>query len=181
LIVAIVDDKTVKVEDESGFDYEYPVSELLLIEDPMSEQQAYEDVTPTYREILDRNIDSNAVEKAQDDFKTKYKSRQTSGRGRNEVKEVDLHIHELIDNQIGLEPQDLREIQMEHFDRMMRVAKDDKETRVVFIHGVGQGILRTEIRKYLEMYYPEASFHDADYRKYGYGATEVRINYGRLQ
>jgi hypothetical protein len=36
-------------------------------------------------------------------------------------------------------------------------------------------VLRSEIRKQLEMYFPHAEYHDASYAEYGYGATEVII------
>jgi DNA-nicking Smr family endonuclease len=59
---------------------------------------------------------------------------------------------------------------------MLRNAEEKKIPRVVFIHGVGQGVLRQEIRKILNDYYPHCEFMDAPYHTYGYGATEVRIH-----
>ena len=178
-VLFIRDKHTAIVRDETGFDYEYPLAELLKVSDRSAEYDAYDTVEPSYREILDRNIDSEAVKRAQDDFKLKYKNKDvTNLKRKGEMMEVDLHIHELVDSERGLSNGEIVEIQMEHFERMMRVAEEKKVSRVIFIHGVGQGVLRNEIRQSLEMYYPEASFHDADHREYGYGATEVRIRFG---
>jgi dsDNA-specific endonuclease/ATPase MutS2 len=45
----------------------------------------------------------------------------------------------------------------------------------VVIHGVGEGVLRHEIRKVLDIYHPNFEFQDASYEEFGYGATEIRI------
>ncbi len=178
-ILSFKDEKTVIVQDTTGFDYEYSISELLKVEDKNAEYDAYDKVLPTNREILDRNMDSNAVAAATADFKHKYKNRDaTTERRRGELMEVDLHIHELVDSEAGLSNGEIVQIQLKHFERMMRRADELKISKVIFIHGIGQGVLRDEIRQALEMYYPEASFHNADYREYGYGATEVRIRFG---
>jgi hypothetical protein len=44
----------------------------------------------------------------------------------------------------------------------------------VFIHGVGEGVLKLEL-EYLFGRYNNVKFYDADYKKYGLGATEVYI------
>ena len=88
---------------------------------------------------------------------------------------MDLHMHELVDNQRGMSNSEMLAIQMEHFERMMKRAEQTRNNRVVFIHGVGEGVLRNEIRKAIEEYYPNCECHDASYQDYGYGATEVII------
>ena len=49
-----------------------------------------------------------------------------------------------------------------------------KSIPLVFIHGVGEGVLKEELR-YLFNRYDNVKFYDADYQKYGLGATEVYI------
>ena len=52
---------------------------------------------------------------------------------------------------------------------------NDKDTiPVVFIHGVGEGVLRQELETLFRRY-NNVQFYDADYKTYGLGATEVRI------
>ena len=46
-------------------------------------------------------------------------------------------------------------------------------SKVVFIHGVGEGVLKSELH-YLFSRYP-VRFYDASFKKYGLGATEVYI------
>jgi predicted peptidase len=167
----------VLIEDESGFDYEIDASKLVPV-NPETETKAYrlseEDIT----ERLLRNTNENVRKSAENDFKIKYKNPEaTNVQRKGEVMEVDLHMHELVDDETGLDDGEKRDLQMRHFERMMRIAEEKKIPNVVFIHGIGQGVLRALIRKTLNDFYPNCSFHDADYRIYGQGATEVRIRY----
>jgi dsDNA-specific endonuclease/ATPase MutS2 len=177
LVVKILDEYRVMVEDESGFEYEHQIKDLLAVGARADEKEKYDLVEPDINEIIHRNMDVGAVEKADKDFTVKYKNRDaTNSQRRGEHMEIDLHIHELVDNENGLDNGDKLEIQLGHFERMLKRAEEQKVSKVIFIHGVGQGVLRGEIRKIIENYYPKASFHDADFREYGYGATEVRIS-----
>jgi dsDNA-specific endonuclease/ATPase MutS2 len=45
--------------------------------------------------------------------------------------------------------------------------------KIVFIHGVGEGVLKAELH-YLFNKYP-IKYYDASYQKYGLGSTEVYI------
>jgi DNA-nicking Smr family endonuclease len=178
-IVRIKDSEHVIIEDDDGFEYEHLASDLMIVSDRAAEREAYGSVEPEMTDIIHRNIDSKVVEAAADDFEVKYKNnRATNQYRRGEMIEVDLHIHELVESESGLSNADMLEIQMQHFDRMLRRAESERIGKIIFIHGVGQGVLRDAIRKTLESYYPNASFHDADHRVYGYGATEVRITFG---
>lgn len=87
-------------------------------------------------------------------------------------KEVDLHIEELVNDFAGLSNGEMVKIQLERFSKEMDNAMRNHFSRIVFIHGVGNGRLKQEIRKELRAY-PGIAFRDADHTKYGYGATEV--------
>ncbi len=177
-VLKIIDEHMALIEDESGFDYAHPIKELLIVHSREDEKEAYGKVEPNLRDILDRNIDKRAVKKAEEDFEVKYKNKEaTRVQRKGEYMEIDLHIHELVDSERGLESRDKIDIQIRHFERMLKIAEEKKIRRVIFIHGVGQGVLRLEIRKLLNQYYPNATFHDADFNEYGHGATEVRLVY----
>ena len=164
------------VEDSSGFAFEHALRELVKIENTRHEFSLYNQVLPNTREMLDRNMDAHAVKAAAKDFKNRYKERAANEFPHNaEVFEVDLHIHELLDNYERMTNGEIVSIQMEHFERMLAIAERKKVKKVVFIHGVGQGVLRAEIRSFLKSYYPQCEFLDGSYQKYGYGATEVRF------
>ncbi len=92
----------------------------------------------------------------------------------NSVAEVDLHLHELIDDERQLSDAEKLSYQLSFFERRLNAAIRDGKKKLIVIHGVGEGILREEVRKVLQ-YYDNVQFHDADMRKYGAGATEVLI------
>ncbi len=87
-------------------------------------------------------------------------------------KEIDLHIEELVPDLSGLSNAEMLEIQLRHFSREMDNAIRKHYRKIIFIHGVGNGKLKSEIRKELR-HYPGVAFKDADTRNYGQGATEV--------
>ncbi len=120
------------------------------------------------------NIDVNKLEKAKDEKEAKpvkvdYKNSTT------EIQEVDLHIEEIVDNHSSLNNSEILEIQMSRFKIALDGALINNARRIVFIHGVGNGTLRYEIRKYIDNHYPKLRYQDASYKEYGYGATMVLI------
>jgi hypothetical protein len=167
----------ISVEDRDGFTYEHRTEELVLVDLRSKEYDKYESTQPDIIDIVERNIDKNVAKKANDQFKLLYKNREANNvKRKGETMEVDLHIHELMDKYDKLTNGEIVQIQMQHFERTLRIAENKKIPRVVYIHGVGQGVLRAEIRKMLHQYYPNCEFLDAPYNQYGYGATEVRIS-----
>jgi DNA-nicking Smr family endonuclease len=170
----------VLVEDSDGFTYEHPEDELVAVGDWNKEYNKYERTQPDIMDVVERNIDKNVAKKANDKFKLIYKNKDaTNVKRKGEYMEVDLHIHELVDKQSGMSNSEIVQIQLQHFERTLRMAELKKMSRVIYIHGIGQGVLRAEIRKMLVQYYPNCEFMDAPYNEYGYGATEVRIHQQR--
>jgi hypothetical protein len=174
VIVSFPSPEEALVEDESGFAYPHLLTELVPVIDWRKEIKSYDEVIPQISDVLDRNIDKDAVKRADKDFKSLYKNREESRK--KDWIEVDLHIHELVDRHENMANSEIISIQLEHFERMLRNSEVNKVDRIIFIHGVGQGVLRAEIRKLLNQYYPHCEFLDAPYHIYGYGATEVRIH-----
>lgn len=170
------------VEDREGFTYEHPLQELVLVGNWHKEEEKYDRAQPDIMDVVERNTDKNVAKKANDQFKLLYKNKDaTNVKRKGEVMEVDLHIHELVDKHEKMSNSEIVSIQLEHFERTLRIAENKKISTVVYIHGVGQGVLRAEIRKMLQQYYPNCEFMDAPYREYGYGATEVRIRQNGLR
>ena len=66
-------------------------------------------------------------------------------------------------------------IQMDRFETSLETAIRAKTQRIVFIHGVGNGKLKHELRKTLERKYPDLKYQDASFKEYGYGATMVYL------
>ena len=88
--------------------------------------------------------------------------------------EVDLHIEQLVDSERGLTPGDKLRIQISYFERKMEFALQNNFHRIVFIHGVGAGVLKHELCRLLDEIYHLEHF-DAAFQRYGFGATEVLI------
>ncbi len=88
--------------------------------------------------------------------------------------EVDLHINQLVPKTRGMDNHEMLTIQLDTAKRQLDFAISKRIQKVVFIHGVGEGVLRTEL-EYLFNRYDNLKFYDADYQKYGRGATEVYI------
>lgn len=92
----------------------------------------------------------------------------------SDIEEVDLHIEELVEKPNELSNSEIIQIQLARFQTALEGALNDKHTRrIVFIHGVGNGRLRYELRKSLERDYPKLKYQDASFKEYGYGATLV--------
>lgn len=89
------------------------------------------------------------------------------------IEEVDLHIGELIDHAEKLKAGEIIEIQMGRFKIALEGAIKSKAKKIVFIHGVGNGKLKHELKKELDKNYPKLRYQDASFREYGYGATMV--------
>ena len=90
------------------------------------------------------------------------------------VLEVDLHIEKLVPSKRGMSNYDILTLQMETAKCQLDFAIKNRMPKVVFIHGVGEGVLKAELDFMLGRY-DNISFQDANYQKYGLGATEVYI------
>lgn len=88
-------------------------------------------------------------------------------------REVDLHIEEITENFSNMKSEEMLRLQLETFRRSLEAAIAHHFTNIIFIHGVGNGTLRTEIHKQLGKHPHVKTFKDARKEKFGYGATEV--------
>jgi len=88
--------------------------------------------------------------------------------------EVDLHINQLVNYSKGMSNHDMLTLQLDTAKRKLDFAINKHIQKIVFIHGVGEGVLKMEL-EYLFGRYDNVKFYDANYQKYGLGATEVYI------
>lgn len=89
------------------------------------------------------------------------------------AKEIDLHIEKLRDDYQFLNSNEILKTQLERFQKALDGAIVHQLSSIVFIHGVGNGILRHEIHKVVSKHSQVKTFMDARKEKFGYGATEV--------
>ena len=87
---------------------------------------------------------------------------------------VDLHIGELVDNILGLTSHDMFKIQTDYFKKMLDSAIASEYTKVTFIHGVGNGVLKNAIIDELKNY-KNTENRMASIAKFGVGAIDVII------
>ena len=88
---------------------------------------------------------------------------------------VDLHIHQLLDSTAGLQPADMLACQLREFDNRMAEAARTPGSKIIFIHGKGEGVLRAAILDRLRRKWPKCDVQDASFREYGFGATQVTV------
>lgn len=129
-------------------------------------------IVDTQKEVLVKSLSDKVIEKsiAQKDIKPK----QVIKVQEPELVEVDLHIHEIVDNYTSLQPGEMLEIQLARFSTALDTGIKSNTTRkMVFIHGLGNGKLKNEIIRKLQREYPKLRYQDASFKEYGFGATMV--------
>lgn len=92
--------------------------------------------------------------------------------------EIDLHIEHLIDTHNGLSNTEILLKQLTHFRSTFSKAKNQRINKLIVIHGVGEGVLKNEIRTFLARQ-EHIEFYDASYIDYGKGATEIRFYHSK--
>jgi hypothetical protein len=90
-------------------------------------------------------------------------------------KEIDLHIEKLTDAHTGMSNTAMLALQLETFQKNIDNAFATNMEEIIFIHGVGNGVLKKEIHKILSNNKNIKFFQDAQKDKFGYGATLVRL------
>ena len=160
--VLSVNGSEVEIETTEGFVLSFQEKDLVKTED------AFPDVLPA-----DVN-DFSEVIKQKESFKKKKSVRIKPKERDLPPMEVDLHIGKLVPRTGGLSNYDMLTIQMDTAKRQLEFAMKKRIQKVVFIHGVGEGVLKAELETLFNRY-ENLKWYDADYQKYGLGATEVYI------
>lgn len=149
----------VSIETPDGFSLEFLSKELVKID-------------PSHDILPDDPADFSQIIKEKESFK-KPKSRRVKPKERNvPPMEVDLHIHKLVNSYKGMSNYDILTLQLDTAKRQLEFAMKKRIQKIIFIHGVGEGVLKAEL-DFLLGHYDTLKFYDADYSKYGVGATEV--------
>ena len=94
----------------------------------------------------------------------------------DDIWEIDLHSHNIMETERGLSNTDIFLKQMSTFRIFFGQARSKSIRNIVVIHGVGEGVLKSEIRTYLDRI-DGVKYYDADFKSYGKGATAVEISY----
>lgn len=160
-IVLSILGEVVTISTEDGFDFEFHQSDLIRIDIEQSDLEK----TMVLPEHLSQKSDYVKPRKG---IKTKNKNIHEP------LMEVDLHIEKLVKSTKGMDNYDILSIQLDTTKHKLEFAIRNKIPKIIFIHGVGEGVLKEEIRYLCQRY--SVSITDASYQKYGMGATEVYIH-----
>lgn len=87
---------------------------------------------------------------------------------------VDLHAEAILADHRDVPPEELLNLQLAYFTRCMEAAIVDNYYKVIFIHGVGNGVLKKALVERLREY-PNVIWQQAPFARYGMGALEVMI------
>ena len=169
IITKILDFERVELENNFGFLEDYKISELV----PERKQEDYQTENLAFDQEVKSKINSKKTNKKNFNLKRKFRHLEIYGSKERVV--LDLHIENLIDSHNGMSNSAILKIQMTYFKSFLNKSIDKKQRKIVVIHGVGEGVLRHEIRKELDIYHPYFEYYDASYNEFGYGATEIRL------
>lgn len=154
IVIEVLSQKKFLVEDELGFTQIYDSLSLVKIHESKNK--------------IKTEIDQIIAEK---EFVPKHKIKKKEPKIIS-TPEIDLHIEQLMESNIGMSNAEILRVQMRHFKHFFQTSRAKKTQKIIIIHGVGEGVLKEEIRLYLKNI-ENISYYDADYLKYGKGATEI--------
>jgi hypothetical protein len=158
-VIVSLNGQVVGIKDDDGMVYEYNQNELVVIEEDQHQLSKYSDINnPLFNDKLqDQKVKVSSFKKENNEV----------------ILEVDLHINQLIKSTKGMDNFEMLSLQLETAKRKIEYAISKRISKIIFIHGVGEGVLKSELH-YLFGRYP-VRFYDASYKKYGLGATEVYV------
>lgn len=162
-VITKIEGSEITVATANGFELAFQANELVKIKDS---------------QLMSRSLfSSKSLESVLSEKETKKRQNppKVSSKERTQpAMEVDLHIHQLVKNSRGMQNHEMLNLQIETAKRRLEFAIKNRIQRIVFIHGVGEGVLKLEL-EYLFKRYEGIKFYDANYQKYGQGATEIYI------
>ncbi len=161
-VVISIDNNHITIETTEGFTMTYFVNQLIK-----------NFKTSNLSKVIE-TFNSDKIKKEKEIPKPRSFVKEQRIKGEIPPPEFDLHIEKLVKNYKGMNNFDILNLQTETAKRHIEFAIKNRIPKIVFIHGVGEGILKAELDFMLGRY-ESISFRDANYQKYGLGATEVSI------
>lgn len=159
-VVVEIKDDIVGIETPDGFVLEFQSNELIASKSFSSE--------------IFSNAGLEEVIKQKEQYSKKLSVKKKPKERNLPTMEVDLHIHKLTDSESRMTNYDMLTLQLDTAKRQLEFAIRKRIQKIVFIHGVGEGVLKMELETLFRRY-ENVKYYDADLQKYGNGATEVYI------
>jgi len=158
-VVKSIERDSISIETDDGFLLDFKSEEL---------------IKDTSKSILKKTRIPNAII-SEKELPARKQQKRVKAKDRYEpTMEVDLHINQLVKSSRGMSNHDMLTLQLDTARHKLDWAISKRIQKIVFIHGVGEGVLKIEL-EYLFGRYNNVKFYDANYQKYGLGATEVYI------
>jgi dsDNA-specific endonuclease/ATPase MutS2 len=159
-VVQSVKNNEVSIETQDGFVMTFFVNELIKVNDSSN--------------LMDniRSVNRTEIEKEKAIPKPRSFVKERKDKYEISAPEFDLHIEKLVPNKRGMSNYDILTLQTETAKRHIEFAIRNRIPKIVFIHGVGEGVLKSEL-DFLLGRYDNVVFQEGNYQKYGQGATEV--------
>ncbi len=162
-VVTEISNNRISIDTPDGFVLDFAPNELLKINPKESLKS----------DIFSSQSANSVISEKEEP--TKRRIPRVKPKERNQpAMEVDLHIHQLTTNYKRMSNHEMLTLQLDTAQRQLEFAIRNRIQKVVFIHGVGEGVLKIEL-EYLFKRYENVKYYGADFQKYGLGATEVYI------
>ncbi|MEK8179882.1 Smr/MutS family protein [Flavobacterium buctense] len=156
-VVVDVKGHEVTIETTDGFNLTFKSSELIKIANQGE---------------MNFSFNKNQVIAEKEIPKPNYTNTEKKSKKELPVPEFDLHIEKLVKNYKSMSNYDILTKQTDTAKYHIEFAIRNRIPKIVFIHGVGEGILKSELDFMLGRY-DNITFQEANFQKYGQGATEV--------
>jgi hypothetical protein len=157
--------------DTGDFEFSYRTEQLVLIEAPAYELKAYKQHSPSVNSHKHKTVTKPKT--MTDEERIEELGRVRGKRNSRGILEFDLHIHDLLVKHDHMTPGEMLNYQLDYAVHCLEETLKKREPSLVFIHGVGKGVLKVELHKIIRAY--NFSFHDGFMQEYGVGATRVEL------
>lgn len=147
---------------EDGFEYTYEMHQIIKL----SGEGSVEFVRKAYKLEEESTSNYDAIHSMR---------KQVHLIGKKPV--IDLHIEELAPNKKFESLHEILAFQLNHVQDVLATAGIKRIRQLVFVHGVGKGILRESLRSMLASNYQSVEYFDGSYNNFGAGATEIIIHH----
>jgi hypothetical protein len=161
-IITSINNREISIETTDGFTMTFFVNELIKVNDTS---------------ILSENtgsFNSSKIKIEKEEPKPRSFVKVKKNKYEIPAPEFDLHIEKLVPNFRGMSNFEMLTLQTDTAKRHLEFSIRNRIPKIVFIHGVGEGVLKAEL-DFLFGRYDQIFFQEANYQKYGQGATEVFI------
>lgn len=168
-VIRIISNELAEVETSDGWLLPAYIRKLVVIPEKLLQSEGPADrIKPKEAEVarVDKEALSNSLNRVPVSKLSKTKV---------PPREVDLHINKLIESVVGLSNTDILTLQLGVFRQELNKSIKGNEREIIFIHGIGNGTLKGELRRVADQEFRWCSQEDASFKEYGFGATRIRI------